>query len=102
MEALEACKDKSVTNPEGTPTARRRALRELQQGDISSRNQTRELQKAAFVEQTDIFNPVYCINQGDSFMFNIPDPEHYPIYMRDSVINSNPTFDYGAFIELEQ
>ena len=39
---------------------------------------------------------------GDSFIFNIDNPEHYPKYMRDSVINSNPEFDYGAFIELEQ
>ena len=54
------------------------------------------------MEQTNIFNPVYCISQEDSFLFNIENPEHYPKYRRDSVINSNPTFDYGAFIELEQ
>jgi len=28
-------------------------------------------------------------------MFSIPTPYHYPVYMRDSVLNNNPSFDYG-------
>lgn len=28
------------------------------------------------------------------------DPYHYPVYMKDSVLNSNPNFDYGSFIDL--
>lgn len=35
-------------------------------------------------------------------LFSITDPVNYPIYMKDSVINSNPTFDYGSFMELER
>ena len=96
---MRECQTPAVTNPEGTQTNRRRALKAEKYAHLSSRNHTREL---AVVEQTDIFNPVYCLNQGDSFLFNIENPAHYPKYMRDSVINSNPTFDYGAFIELEQ
>lgn len=38
--------------------------------------------------------------EGDSFMFQIEDPTKYPVYMKDSVINSNPSFDYGSFIDL--
>jgi hypothetical protein len=49
-----------------------------------------------------IKNPVYCIKASDSFMFSIPSPYNYPKYMRDSVLNSNPTFDYGQFLSLEQ
>jgi hypothetical protein len=33
-------------------------------------------------------------------MFNIPDSIHYPVYMRDSALNSNKNFDYGAFLDL--
>jgi len=29
------------------------------------------------------------------------DPSHYPVYLKDSVINTNLEFDYGAFVELE-
>ena len=33
-------------------------------------------------------------------MFTITDPTHYPVYMKDSVMNNNPTFDYGSFLDL--
>jgi hypothetical protein len=31
-------------------------------------------------------------------LFSIPTPYHYPIYMRDSVLNSNAQFDFGQFL----
>jgi len=46
-------------------------------------------------------NPVYCIKEGEGFLFQITDSYHYPVYLRDSVINSNELFDYGAFLILE-
>ena len=49
----------------------------------------------------EIPNPVYCLSQGDSFMFAIEDPTHYPNYMKDSVMNNNLNFDYGAFEDLK-
>lgn len=60
----------------------------------------RELQ-AAGVETGPVRNPVYCIVVGSSFLFTISDPKHYPIYLRDSVLNTNPDFDYGAFLDLQ-
>lgn len=47
-----------------------------------------------------VINPVYCIVAGSSFLFTISDPKHYPVYLRDSVLNTNPDFDYGAFLDL--
>jgi len=43
---------------------------------------------------------VYCLTEGDSFLFTISDPDHYPVYLRDSVMNTNPDFDYGALLDL--
>jgi hypothetical protein len=45
-------------------------------------------------------NPVICMNKGDSMLFTIRDPKHFPVYLKDSVMNSNPSFDYGAFLIL--
>lgn len=49
-----------------------------------------------------IFNPIYCIKENDSFLFSIESPIHFPVYMKNSVLNTNPTFDYGAFQVLEE
>lgn len=35
-------------------------------------------------------------------MFDIPTPIHYPIYMKNSVMNTNDIFDFGAFQVLEE
>lgn len=59
---------------------------------------SRKLQGITPTEE--IPNPVYCIATGDSFLFTIEDPKHYPVYMKDSVMNSNLNFDYGSFIDL--
>eukprot|EP00347_Sterkiella_histriomuscorum_P018896 403343756 len=48
-----------------------------------------------------ITNPVFCINIGTSKLFTISDPTHYPVYLKGSVMNSNPSFDYGQFLILE-
>lgn len=45
-------------------------------------------------------NPIYCIKQGDTFLFTISDPTHYPVYMVNSVMNTNKLFDFGAFLDL--
>jgi hypothetical protein len=47
-----------------------------------------------------ILNPIYCITTGDSMIFNIKNAEKYPVYMDDSVMNTNPAFDTGSFIDL--
>lgn len=62
-------------------------------------NFRRRLQATATVNT--IPNPVYCLNTGDNFMFEIADPAKYPVYMKDSVMNSNKNFDYGSFEELK-
>lgn len=61
---------------------------------------TRKLQDDT-EELVSIPNPVYCLSLGDSFLFSFNTKYSYPIYNKDSLINSNPDFDYSAFKELE-
>lgn len=53
----------------------------------------RSLQDTAVTKK--IFNPVYCIKQHDKFIFTIDSPTHFPVYMKNSVMNTNEIFDYG-------
>ena len=61
-------------------------------------NETRELQTTG--TSTGIRNPLFCLNLGDTMMFGMADSTHYPVYLKDSLINTNPDFDYGLFREL--
>lgn len=35
-------------------------------------------------------------------MFSIETPDHFPQYMKNSIMNTNDVFDYGAFTVLEE
>ncbi|CAK4486847.1 unnamed protein product [Aphanomyces euteiches] len=50
---------------------------------------------------TGIPNPMLCLQKGDSIMFAVTN-ESYPVYAKDSLMNTNPAFDYGAFRTLEE
>lgn len=45
-------------------------------------------------------NPVVCIKVGDSIIFDVSSND-YPVYVKDSLLNTNPTFDYSAFRDIE-
>jgi hypothetical protein len=32
----------------------------------------------------------------------IPEDGNYPVYNKDSILNTNPKFDYGPFLNLAQ
>jgi hypothetical protein len=49
-----------------------------------------------------LVNPIVCLNEGDTLIFSIDEAGHYPRYLKDSLLNSDPSFDYGPFLELEQ
>lgn len=82
--------------------ARRRRLgEEVSQGLIDHFENRRRLQ-ASLGPKAKIFNPIYCIKENDSFLFSIEDPNHFPVYMKNSVLNTNAAFDFGAFQVLEE
>ena len=44
-------------------------------------------------------NPIVCISAGSSVIFDITNTQ-YPIYLKDSLLNTNPSFDYWEFRKL--
>lgn len=49
-----------------------------------------------------VINPVICLQYGDTMVFQVNSPDQYPVYFKNSLLNTNPDFDYGPFLELEQ
>ncbi|TMW66819.1 hypothetical protein Poli38472_011935 [Pythium oligandrum] len=41
-----------------------------------------------------------CLPVGGGILFDLSTPGSYPIYQKDSMLNTNPNFDYGAFRSL--
>jgi len=45
-----------------------------------------------------LFNPVLCMQEGDAVFFNVDSKKkQYPIYAKDSILNTNSDFDFGPF-----
>ena len=48
--------------------------------------------------------PIVCISVGDNVVFELGEMngrKSYPVYVKDSLLNTNPAFDYGKFRELK-
>jgi len=69
----------------------------------SSRGGKRDLQNSnsttgtgPIIDRTKyIANPVICLTLGSAVFFDNLSPTKYPIYMKDSLLNTNERFDYG-------
>ena len=59
------------------------------------------LNTSALADAPGILQPVVCIRLGDGLLFDVS-PSNYPVYLKDSLINTNPQFDYGAFRQLAE
>ena len=45
-----------------------------------------------------LFNPVLCMQEGDAVFFNVNSAKkQYPVYSKDSILNTNYDFDFGPF-----
>lgn len=49
-----------------------------------------------------IKNPVVCMAQGSALLFENLSTKNYPVYEKESLINTNPNFDFSKFLLLEQ
>ena len=78
--------------PETGGSSTRRRRRRLSTGNASN---------ASSYGDSAVLNGIVCINEKDALMFSLTDGKNnYPVYAKDSMLNSNKQFDYGAFRKL--
>ena len=65
---------------------------------LLSSKKNREL--TTTIPTTSIINPVVCLKLGESMLFTVTPPDHYPVYLQKSLLNSNTNFDYSQFVVL--
>jgi hypothetical protein len=49
----------------------------------------------------ELSNPAVCVSAGDSIVFDVTS-DAYPVYVKDSLVNTNSEFDYAAFRDLAE
>lgn len=66
-------------------------------------NQVDQRLHRALVSTTDspsLSNPISCLSAGSTIVFDIS-KDSYPVYVKDSLLNTNDNFDYSLFRELQ-
>lgn len=59
--------------------------------------ESRNLQSSFYIE-----NPLLCVTEGESVTFPVDSSGlSYPVYYKESLLNSNLGFDYSEFLQLE-
>jgi hypothetical protein len=51
------------------------------------------------INDTKLSNPLVCVKQGDSIIFAVTN-DNYPVYEKDSLMNTNLNYDYSSFRDL--
>jgi hypothetical protein len=67
-----------------------------EEGGVRSLNNRR---LANATEPPTLYNPTVCLIAGESVVFDVSNRQ-YPVYLKDSLLNTNPQFDYSAFRQL--
>ena len=86
-------------------SANKRRKRDLENMDtVSSRLRRQSGSESNPLPQT-IPNPLICLEVGEAVVFEVSEDVssslvHYPVYIKEHLLNSNPGFDYGAFRQL--
>jgi hypothetical protein len=106
--ALSAAAKRHVTHPHDHVTNSSNSSSSSSSGSIGSSVHEQQSEQQQQQERTlgvtlssepTVTSPLVCIALGDSLLFDIS-KGCYPVYQRDSLLNSNPHFDYGAFRDL--
>jgi hypothetical protein len=61
----------------------------------------RRLATSLSADDKKLSNPVVCIQAQDTVMFDVSNAD-YPVYVKDSLLNTNPDFDFSEFIKLAE
>jgi hypothetical protein len=60
-----------------------------------------ELRRRLLAGEPTLANPLVCIKAQDTMFWDVSNT-YYPQYVKDSLLNSNPDFDYSAFLALAE
>ena len=88
-----------ASGPFGALTGTFDVLRGLSTEQLESIGGGRRLATApASSAAASISSPITCLTLGQTVVWDLPGGRGaYPVYVKDSFLNSNPSFDYGAF-----
>ena len=60
------------------------------------------MSRSLAVSASYIENPVLCVTAGEAVSFLVnTNTKSYPVYFKESLLNSNLDFDYGQFLQLQ-
>lgn len=72
-------------------------------GTLSDSSRRRR-QTDTTTDVADIDNPLLCLVVDEAVVFTVSESDngshHYPVYIKDHLLNTNPGFDYGPFNQL--
>ena len=62
------------------------------------------LQSQSSFGEKPISSPIVCLGFGDAMIWDVSHPsrQHFPVYVKDSLLNTNPDFDYTEFRDLSE
>ena len=52
------------------------------------------------VNSDPVLSPLLCIKTSDTVVFSLNPKQNFPVYLKNSLLNTNKNFDYAAFKEL--
>ena len=79
------------------------AVQEFFPGQLPAQFSNRKRRQEPEVsEPLSVSNPLICLEAGEAVIFQIAKDEnssgyHYPVYIKDNLLNTNPLFDFGMF-----
>ena len=91
-----SCKVHSATYTETGPQGTYGVPANTQQTYYSNSNRRR-----LDITSQGVTDALACIAAGDTFVFSLTPKNNFPVYLKNSLLNTNPTFDYSAFKELQ-
>lgn len=82
------------------------AIAEIQTGTSRDGGRRRRQAEEVTTKAPTILNPLICLEEGQSILFTLSEDSnsshyHYPVYIKDHLLNTNPDYDYGSFTLLE-
>jgi len=98
LATLDSAKIKSVSLKSGSFEGTYGAVPSLEETFVKAFNNTKK-RMLAETGTSGITSPVVCTTVNDTMAFGVS-REHYPVYLKDSLVNTVKNFDYGPFVTL--